>query len=103
MNHNTTNEPHANGRPPTTAHFHYTSRSTLTLPIVSLVAIIGACVAGYAWFSGVNARVEGVDARVDKNTRDIEQLQRMRDALIRIDENVKLMRAEFAAMRKEGR
>jgi len=92
MNHNhTNNEAEAAAR-----HWHYSPHSRLTLPIVSLVAIIAACSASYAWLSGV-------DARVEKNTRDIEALQRMRDALIRIDENVKWMREEFATQRKEGR
>jgi len=91
MNHNTHNEAEATAR-----HWHYSPHSRLTLPIVSLVAIIAACSASYAWLSGV-------DARVEKNTRDIEALQRMRDTLIRIEENVKLMREELATMRKEGR
>jgi len=95
MNHNTHNEPEAAAR-----HWHYSPHSRLTLPVVSLVAIIAACSASYAWLSGV-------DARVEKNTRDIDELRRewssMRERLIRIDENVKLLREELATMRKEGR
>jgi len=88
-------------------HFHYSPHSRLTLPIVSLVAIIAACCASWAW-------LRGVDARVEKNTRDIEELRRgfdvVRETLIRIDErgyrveeNVRLLREELAELRKGGR
>jgi len=94
MNH-TTNEAESTAR-----HWHYSPHSRLTLPVVSLVAVIAACSASYAWLSGV-------DARVTKNTSDIDELRRewssMHERLIRIDENVKLMREELAALRKEGR